>query len=151
MKRLVAVIQMVYAGDAGDCYLSPHIAAKVLQIVRGGRPLTPDRYFSGKLTRTELRIIHLVSLGLENQEIADILGLNIGTIRNYITAILRKTFLRNRVELAVFAIQNGLKKEAPKSPARGRRILGTLTLTVFSNPSGFAAVPFQKPGSCYRG
>jgi DNA-binding NarL/FixJ family response regulator len=36
-----------------------------------------------------------------------------GTIRNHISVILQKTALRNRTQLAIVAVQNGLAKEIP--------------------------------------
>ncbi|GHU61885.1 hypothetical protein FACS189445_4360 [Spirochaetia bacterium] len=76
----------------------------------------PDPHFPINLTKAELQIIHYIGQGLENQEIAKKLCLKIGTIRNNITVILEKTSLRNRTQLAVFAVQNGLTQESPETP-----------------------------------
>jgi DNA-binding NarL/FixJ family response regulator len=112
MAELAVVIRVVHAG--GGC-LSPSIAArlfsKVSRITRGERMAPPSPHFPVNLTRTELQIIQYVGQGLENQEIAEKLSLKIGTVRNYVTVILQKTALRNRVQLAVFAIQNGITQE----------------------------------------
>jgi DNA-binding NarL/FixJ family response regulator len=118
MQRLAAVIRVVFTGG---CYLSPYIAARVFpmvsRIAHGESPVTPDPYFPNNMSRTELQIIHHVGGGLENQEIAEKLCLKTGTIRNYVTEILQKTSLRNRVQLAVFAEQNGLIQSFPNTPA----------------------------------
>ncbi|GHV26232.1 DNA-binding response regulator [Spirochaetia bacterium] len=109
MEQLAAVIRVVYAGG---CHLSPSIAARVFpqmsRIARETSPITPPPHFLVNMSKTELRIIHHVGEGLENQEIAEKLHLKTGTIRNYVTVLLRKTSLRNRAQLAVFAEQNGL-------------------------------------------
>jgi DNA-binding NarL/FixJ family response regulator len=65
------------------------------------------------LSRIELQIVRHIGEGMENQEIAEKMRLKLGTIRNHITAILQKTTLRNRTQLAIFAVQNGLAKEVP--------------------------------------
>jgi DNA-binding NarL/FixJ family response regulator len=117
MERLAAVIRVVHEGG---CHLSPSIAArifpKVSRIAQGEHLIRPGRHFPGNLSRTDLQIIYHVSWGLENQEIAEKLCLKIGTVRNHITVILQKTALRNRVQLAVFAVQNGLTQESPETP-----------------------------------
>ncbi|GHV77466.1 DNA-binding response regulator [Spirochaetia bacterium] len=118
MERLAVVIRIVHAGG---CCLSPSIAAQVFPMVsrltHGECPVTPTLYPLAYMSKTELQIIHHVGGGLENQEIAEKLHLTTGTIRNYVSEILRKTSLRNRAQLAVFAEQNGLIQPSPKIPA----------------------------------
>jgi DNA-binding NarL/FixJ family response regulator len=75
--------------------------------------LEADQRFPLNLSRVELQIIRYIGGGLDNQEIAEKLCLKIGTIRNQISVILQKMALRNRTQLAIFAVQNGLEKEAP--------------------------------------
>ena len=43
---------------------------------------------------------------LSNKEIAAALCLSEGTVRNYISSILRKLELRDRTQLAIWAVQN---------------------------------------------
>jgi DNA-binding NarL/FixJ family response regulator len=57
---------------------------------------------------TELRVMGCVGRGLANREIAEQLKLREGTVRNYISAALQKTGLRDRTQLAIFSIQHGL-------------------------------------------
>ncbi|HRW35851.1 MAG TPA: response regulator transcription factor [Thermotogota bacterium] len=54
------------------------------------------------LTEREYDIIVLVAEGLSNKEIAAKLFLSEGTVRNYISIILEKLFLRDRTQLAIF-------------------------------------------------
>ena len=54
----------------------------------------------------EFDIIKLVSQGLSNKEIASILFLSEGTVRNYISIILEKLSLRDRTQLAIFYYNN---------------------------------------------
>ena len=55
------------------------------------------------LTPRDISVIRLVVDGRTNKEIAFELGLTIGTIKVYVTQILHKLEMRNRVELAVWA------------------------------------------------
>ncbi|MDR2418253.1 MAG: response regulator transcription factor [Treponema sp.] len=61
-----------------------------------------------KFSTIEKRLIALVVQGYSSEEIADHLCLSGGTIRNYLSMLLQKTGQRNRTQLALFAINNGL-------------------------------------------
>ncbi|MDR1324403.1 MAG: response regulator transcription factor [Treponema sp.] len=65
-----------------------------------------------KFTATELRLISLVVQGYSSEEIADRLCLSGGTVRNYLSAMLQKTGQRNRTQLAIFAVNNGLLSQS---------------------------------------
>jgi DNA-binding NarL/FixJ family response regulator len=62
----------------------------------------------GGLNRLELRIIQMIGKGCSNKEIMFACNLADGTVRNYISAILKKLDLRNRTQIAIFAIQSGI-------------------------------------------
>ena len=63
-----------------------------------------------QLTKTEWRIIAQVEKGASNKEIADTLSLSEGTIRNYLSTILNKLNLRDRTQLAIWAVQTNAHK-----------------------------------------
>lgn len=58
------------------------------------------------LTERELDIIVGVGQGLSNKEIAVELFLSIGTVKNHISVILDKLDLRDRTQLAIYAIRH---------------------------------------------
>ena len=47
-------------------------------------------------------------MGYSNKEINYELNFSEGTVRNYISSILQKLELRDRTQIAIFAVQNGL-------------------------------------------
>ena len=53
------------------------------------------------LTRAELAVAELVSRGLTNAEIAETLVLAKGTVKNHVSALLRKLGARDRTALAL--------------------------------------------------
>ena len=61
-----------------------------------------------ELNRTEKNIASLVGRGLSNKEIAEKLYLSEGTIRNALSSALSKLNLRDRTQLAIWAVQTGL-------------------------------------------
>jgi len=61
-----------------------------------------------ELNRTERNIAHFVGHGLSNKEISEKLSLSEGTIRNGLSSALSKLHLRDRTQLAIWAVQTGL-------------------------------------------
>jgi len=58
----------------------------------------------------EMDVLNLVARGQNNREIGQALHLSEITARNYVTALLEKLHLRNRVELAAYAIRNHIEE-----------------------------------------
>lgn len=60
------------------------------------------------LTQAELKVIQQVGFDLSNKEIAQKLYLSEGTVRNYVSIVLSKLELRDRTQLAIWAVQTGV-------------------------------------------
>lgn len=58
------------------------------------------------LTEKEGELVHWVSQGLNNKEIAEKMHFSEGTIRNYLSIILEKLHLRDRTQLAIYYYKN---------------------------------------------
>lgn len=58
------------------------------------------------ITEKELEIITKIADGLSNKEIAELLYLSEGTVRNNISSILEKLDLRDRTQIAIFYYKN---------------------------------------------
>ena len=61
------------------------------------------------LTAQEMQVLGLIAEGKTNREIAQVLFLSEGTVRNYVSSVLAKLDLANRAEAAAYAIQHHLK------------------------------------------
>lgn len=111
MDELSDVIRTVYSGRA---MINPDIAAKVLrlfsQMAQTNYTIPVEEKDIRQLTKTEWRIIAQVEKGASNKEIADTLSLSEGTIRNYLSTILNKLNLRDRTQLAIWAVQTNAHK-----------------------------------------
>jgi two-component system nitrate/nitrite response regulator NarL len=103
---LIEAVRSVYAGNS---YISPSIAARVLSELSGrwGRA-GPARDPISQLTAREESILKFVARGKTNVEIAEALDLKEATIKHYMTNILQKLYVRNRVEAALLARDRGL-------------------------------------------
>jgi DNA-binding NarL/FixJ family response regulator len=73
-----------------------HIAE--LAHISAGPYLQPDAY--SELTPRELEVLELISEGLSNQEIADQLYIEVGTVKNHVHNLLKKLDAANREDAA---------------------------------------------------
>lgn len=62
-----------------------------------------------QFTKREKEIIGCIIQGYKNKEIAHELHLSEGTVRNYISKLLEKLQLKDRTQLAVYAVKNQLE------------------------------------------
>lgn len=65
----------------------------------------------GELTQMERNIIRLVAHGMNNKEIAQKLNFSEGTVRNAVSLTLNKLALRDRTQLAIWAVETGMARE----------------------------------------
>lgn len=84
------------AVSMGETYVTPDLAARLLKKSRNGSD--GDHADDAQLTPREEQILHEVTLGLTNKEIALKLDLSEKTIKHYMTSVLQKLRARNRVE-----------------------------------------------------
>ncbi|RKD31199.1 response regulator transcription factor [Thermohalobacter berrensis] len=106
--KIAEAIKTVYNGGA---LIQPDVATKVIdkfsQLAKGSLEKDIDKRVD-KLTKREKDICRLLGEGKNNKEIAKELYLSEGTVKNHITNILGKLELRDRTQLAIFAVKNGL-------------------------------------------
>jgi two-component system response regulator DesR len=91
-QRLVRYIRQMAAGER---VIDPTIAVAALIALRN--PLTPR----------EREVLRVAALGIPGADIAGQLHLSVGTVRNYMSTILRKTGARNRLEAVRVAEEAG--------------------------------------------
>jgi two-component system, NarL family, nitrate/nitrite response regulator NarL len=89
-------------GD-GQVYITPTLAAGMLRELSA--PASAERPHNplDELTERELGILHLLAAGKSNKAIGKELGLTEKTIKHYMSNILQKLQVRNRVEAAILA------------------------------------------------
>lgn len=66
----------------------------------------PDELFV-PLSPREMEILHLITKGMSNKEIAHCLGISHQTVKNHMTSILRKLSVNDRTQAAVYALRRG--------------------------------------------
>jgi DNA-binding NarL/FixJ family response regulator len=103
---LVAGVRTVAAGEA---LLAPSVTRRL--IGRFGSRVRPDPDPDGPLaalTGREREVLKLIAAGLSNAEIAATLVISRETVKTYVSHILTKLGLRDRVQAVVFAHRIGL-------------------------------------------
>ena len=105
--ELVAAIQAVVAGDS---VVAPAATRRLIERFLHATP-EPDRASAralGLLTERERELLAHIARGLSNAEISNELHLSEGTVKTYVSRILGKLGLRDRVQAVVLAYETGL-------------------------------------------
>jgi two-component system nitrate/nitrite response regulator NarL len=100
------LIGALKAVQGGQPYVTAELAVRLLIGVKG-KSLVPkrDAKVQAALTYREQQVLEHITKGYTNQEIAERLGLTIGTIKYYLSQLFKKLHVRNRVQ-AVLAAKN---------------------------------------------
>jgi DNA-binding NarL/FixJ family response regulator len=93
LDHLLAAIRTVYSGEQ---YMPTQVAAKV-----GERLLA-------RLSQREMEVLRLLATGMSNCEIADRLGLVVGTVKIYVANIFSKLGVSDRTQALVTAVRRGI-------------------------------------------
>ena len=98
--------------------LFSHVAAQAVSRGRRGAKAAV------RMTARERQVIELIAEGLSNKEIADRLHLATHTVKSHVHNILEKLALHTRLEVAVYAHEQGAESSVSGQPASGRFDLG---------------------------
>ncbi len=111
VQELADAIRIVVSGGN---ILNPDVTNKVVklfsQMAHGSYVAETDLQGLQDLSHTERCIAQLVGRGLSNKEISAALSLSEGTVRNSLSTALSKLNLRDRTQLALWAVQIGLSQ-----------------------------------------
>jgi DNA-binding NarL/FixJ family response regulator len=107
------VLETVRAAHRGDSHLTPQIARKVLEQFRRLADMAPEPELRADdaqdvlatLNDKETKILQLIAEGKNNRQIAALLYLAEGTVKNYVSRIMDRLQASSRTELAVMAVR----------------------------------------------
>jgi len=100
------LLEAIRAAANGDALISPSITVRYLNQMTGRAPTPVDH----PLSTRELDVVRAVSRGLSNQEISDELYVSLSTVKTHLASAQAKLGLRNRVELAIWVHDHGLRE-----------------------------------------
>ncbi|MDO4167299.1 MAG: response regulator transcription factor [Eubacteriales bacterium] len=109
--QVIAAVKSVYAGMS-------IFGGEIIKKMRENQSVNNSGVFSAiagteeetevHFTRREREVLCLVAQGYDNKEIAAALYLAEGTVRNQVSKLLDKLTLKDRTQLAVYAVKHGL-------------------------------------------
>ena len=103
-----AMVAAIRAAVAGSVYFSPDIQARIVIDTDGLRAANSGRTLLTTLSARELQVLRYVAAGLSKRVIAETMYLSAKTIDRHTANVMTKLKIHDRVELARFAIREGL-------------------------------------------
>jgi DNA-binding NarL/FixJ family response regulator len=103
------LIAAVHTVADGDSLLSPSVSRRVIdRIAQQPVPDLTAGALLAELTPREREVLDLLARGLSNREIAAVLTVEESTIRTHVKRVLFKLRLRDRIQVVIYAYENGL-------------------------------------------
>ena len=97
--------EAIFTVISGESYIQPSmipmLESKIVE-------RNTDQAKIDLLTKRELEVLKLLSIGLYNKEIGEKLDISERTVKNHISSIFRKINVTDRTQAAVFSIKNNL-------------------------------------------
>jgi len=104
------LFEALRAAARGEYFLLPSITAKVIEEFARVSPVArvPVEPLVDPLSAREIEILRLVATGASNKEIAEMLVIAEGTVKNHLTNILAKLSAKDRLQAVLKARELGL-------------------------------------------
>jgi DNA-binding NarL/FixJ family response regulator len=100
------LVETIRAAKEGKALVSPEIAAALMQRLAEWAQYKPDSSFEmldlGDLTTREREVLELLGQNLSNQEIAERLSIEVGTVKLHVHSLLHKLGVDSRQRAAAF-------------------------------------------------
>lgn len=105
------LVEAVRAAHAGDALVSPSVTVRLLRHLTGAsRPRSGPGGTSAvrPLSERETEVVRAIALGRTNLEIGAEMFISLSTVKGHVATVQAKLGLRNRVEIAAWAWENGV-------------------------------------------
>ncbi|HKG94057.1 MAG TPA: response regulator transcription factor [Gemmatimonadaceae bacterium] len=101
-----SLLQAIRAAARGTPTLHPEAQRHLMQHVASPPSAAASPF--DELTPRELDVLRLIARGSSNKQIAAQLNLSLGTVKGYVSIVLRKTGAGDRTQAALLAVKHGL-------------------------------------------
>lgn len=108
------IVKAILTVHSGGIVLPPDITAQMLRELKKTKQLESlqEKVEAPKiiedLTDRELEVLKQLGYGYSNKEIATILFITEGTVKNHVSSLINKLELRDRTQAAIFAVRFGI-------------------------------------------
>jgi DNA-binding NarL/FixJ family response regulator len=110
-EKLVEIVRIAHEGKyfiSNEVYEREGVERWLVQQTESSsRPYSDPGEPFHPLSKREMEVLECVTLGMSNKEIATFLGISHQTVKNHVTAILRKLGVEDRTQAAVYALRRG--------------------------------------------
>jgi len=103
-----ALADAVRKASRGEAVLHQRVAARLMELLR--KDSEPGSEMLDLLSQREREVLALIAEGLNNQLIAERLGIGEKTVKTHVSNVLGKLDVSDRTQAAVFAWKSGLKQ-----------------------------------------
>ena len=102
------ILRAIRSVAAGGTYFSPDVQSRIVVDSGGPRLAREGATRAATLTPREIEVLRYIARGLAKKDIAEIMHLSVKTVDNHSTSLMSKLNIHDRVELARYAIREGL-------------------------------------------
>ncbi|HLO42538.1 MAG TPA: response regulator transcription factor [Phycisphaerales bacterium] len=102
------IVDAIRTTAAGGIFFSPEVQSRMVIDAGGVRLAEGPMTRAQTLTQRELEVLRYIARGMSKKEIANVMHLSVKTVDNHSTSLMSKLDIHDRVELARFAIREGL-------------------------------------------
>lgn len=106
-SRAESILHSLYAVEQGQNVFGDEIIEKLPPLLSKDINSPSSESILSRIPEKDWELVELIAQGKNNQEIANILHLSDGTVRNYLSRILELTELRDRTQLAIQYYKEG--------------------------------------------
>ena len=104
-REVAGAIRMVRAGGV---FVAPEMTGMIVKEYRRLSAGASGHHTVETLQPKEVEIVRYVAMGMSNKEISEKLAYSEKTVKNYLSTIFQKLHLRDRTQVAIFALRHGL-------------------------------------------
>ncbi|MTI68806.1 MAG: response regulator transcription factor [Firmicutes bacterium] len=104
------LIKAIKDVNEGETYIQPNLASLLVRKYSTKEDNKKEKTKKDLLTRREYEVIGLIAEGMNNREIAEKLFISEKTVKNHVSNIFKKIQVSDRVQAAIFAYKNNIKK-----------------------------------------
>jgi DNA-binding NarL/FixJ family response regulator len=108
------IVQAIMTVHSGGMVLPPDLTKQVLKEFKKTKEFESPRNTPQlppnlqEMTEREIEVLEQLGYGLSNKEIANKLFITEGTVKNHVSNIISKLQLRDRTQVAIFAVRYGI-------------------------------------------